>query len=635
MLRVFRRLRLLGFSIRARLGLIQILLLLALLTISVVASRAIDEERRSGQELAMLNAVQRLHLDGDMMLDALRADVEQALRLTEDEAQAAGTVLADLHEDTREYEADLEALQKVAMPASLQRGFAAIHLRASHYIALVNRLVTTAVSDHKQALTLEPPFSAAFDDLLKLNDEMTTRLSTQSQAAEGEALQEASTGKVWITVAGLVTALLAWGFVALIAGSVRHSLRQVCDAARALATGNLSVRSEIDSEDEVGELAGSLNKMADDLQNMVDRLLAEADRDAFGAQLTQALEMAESETDVHGIVSRAMGEVADSTPMELLLTDSNRSTLRRVAEHPGSGAPGCTVDSLSGCAAIRRGTPIVFDDSDALNACPKLRQRPGGSLSAACVPVGFMGRSVGVLHTTGAVNTSLPTQKLAQLTALGVQAGARIGALRAFERTRLHAYTDALTGLSNRRALEQVIQDLATGSASYAFALVDVDYFKKLNDAHGHDAGDRALRLFAEVLRKSIRHADQAARWGGEEFAILFPGASAEQALDVIQRIRADLAEMLLSSSGIPFTASFGIADSAMGASFEEVLRIADEALYRSKDEGRDRATVGAGTASASTSAPPAQGQLQNRGVFSPTDSLVIPSAHSHLFKAK
>lgn len=591
-LSVFRRLRLLGFSIRARLALIQILLLLALITISVIAWHALNDERRSGQVLAMLNRAQRYHLDVDVMHDALRADVNEALRVSGGDAQAAGAVLASLHENTRQFEADLEALQRLDVPADLKLHLAAIYPHARAYITLANRLVTTAVRDHQQGLAIEPSFNAAFDDLLKLNDAMTALLEEHTQAAEREALQEASTGKLWITIAGVVTALAAWGFVALIAGSVRQSLRQVCDAARALATGNLSVRSEIDSEDEVGELAGSLNKMANDLQTMVDRLLAEADRDAFEAQVAQALEMAESETDVHNIVGLAMAEIADTTPMELLLSDSNRSSLRRVAEHPSAGAPGCTVEGLSSCAAIRRGAPIVFNDSNALNACPRLRQRPRGPLSAICVPVTFMGRAAGVLHATGAADTPSPPQQIAQLTALGLQTGARIGALRAFERTRLHAYTDGLTGLANRRALEQVIQDRGTGGLPYAFALVDLDHFKGLNDVHGHEAGDKALQVFAEVLRKSVRQGDHAARWGGEEFAILFPGASAEQAFDVVERIRADLAEQLMASGGVPFTASFGIADSAMDSSFEEILRIADEALYSSKHSGRDRATI-------------------------------------------
>jgi diguanylate cyclase (GGDEF)-like protein len=159
----------------------------------------------------------------------------------------------------------------------------------------------------------------------------------------------------------------------------------------------------------------------------------------------------------------------------------------------------------------------------------------------------------------------------------------------------MHAYSDGLTGLSNRRALEQLVQDLVPAGSLYAFALADLDQFKRLNDTHGHEAGDKALRLFADVLKKSIRDADRAARWGGEEFAIFFPGLSAAQVLEVADRIRSSLAETLLAAGGAPFTASFGIADSTTGSSFEECVRLADEALYRSKNTGRDRATIASG----------------------------------------
>ncbi|MDE2052418.1 MAG: GGDEF domain-containing protein [Gammaproteobacteria bacterium] len=322
-------------------------------------------------------------------------------------------------------------------------------------------------------------------------------------------------------------------------------------------------------------------------------LLAEAHRDAFSAQLAQALEMAESEADVRGVIARAMVQIGSNVPIEMLLSDANRSRLQRAAEHPDAGAPGCSVESLSSCAAIRRGSPIIFQDSNALDACPRLRNRPCGPLSAVCVPVTFMGRSFGVLHASGAVRKPPSPQETARINTLAAHSGARIGNLRAFARTQLQALTDGLTGLSNRRALQMAIQEMTDHDSAYAFALADLDHFKRLNDTHGHDAGDKALRLFAEVMRTSIRDADRAGRWGGEEFAIVFPGASAEQALEVIERIRAHLAETLLISHGVPFTASFGISDSSLGASFDEQLRIADDALYRSKDAGRDRATIG------------------------------------------
>src|SRR5262249_55788687 len=156
----------------------------------------------------------------------------------------------------------------------------------------------------------------------------------------------AASAKLWIVATSLLTAVLAWTFVSIITRSLRSSLRQVSDAARALAAGNLSVRSEIATQDEVGELASAVNKMADDLQNMIDKLLADADRDAFSAQLAQALEMVDTEEDIEGVVSRAMAQIGSATQMELLLAETNGTDTRRVTEHPTAGAPGCGVDTL-------------------------------------------------------------------------------------------------------------------------------------------------------------------------------------------------------------------------------------------------------------------------------------------------
>lgn len=157
----------------------------------------------------------------------------------------------------------------------------------------------------------------------------------------------------------------------------------------------------------------------------------------------------------------------------------------------------------------------------------------------------------------------------------------------------MHAYTDALTGLANRRGFEQAVEQLAPG-ATYALVLADLDHFKRVNDTLGHEAGDRVLRVFADTLLKCVRQADHVARWGGEEFAILFAQSTGPQVVEAINRTRAAFAEALLVSGTAPVTASFGIADSTMGPSLDEVMRIADDALYASKKNGRDRATIGA-----------------------------------------
>ena len=175
-----------------------------------------------------------------------------------------------------------------------------------------------------------------------------------------------------------------------------------------------------------------------------------------------------------------------------------------------------------------------------------------------------MGRALGVLHVAGAKGKPPNPEQIAQLTALGVHAGNRIGTLRAFERSQLQASTDSLTGLTNRRAAEEVLANLMAVDSAFAVVMADLDFFKRLNDTQGHEAGDRALKLFAETARGVVRDRDHVVRWGGEEFALLLPGANAERAAEVVGRLRAALAQAHLLSGTPIFTASFGIADSTM-----------------------------------------------------------------------
>ena len=324
----------------------------------------------------------------------------------------------------------------------------------------------------------------------------------------------------------------------------------------------------------------------------------QSERDKFGGQLIEALEMADEEGSAYAVVERAMTEISPPTPMELLLSDSSRAHLMRVATSPSAGAPGCPVESPFSCAAVRRGSAVVFDSSEALNACPKLRDRPGGPCSAACVPVGFMGRALGVLHVTAPEGSPPDVAAVEQLTLLATQAGARIGTVRAFEKSQLQAATDGLTGLANRRTTQAQLRGLIKGGQDFAIALADLDEFKKLNDKHGHEAGDRALRLFAQVCQGVLRDHDVVARWGGEEFLIVLPDLERQGAVSVLERLRQRLAEAHTGNQPC-FTASFGLTDSREAESLEELLLIADAALYDSKAAGRDRVTVGAPLVSA------------------------------------
>lgn len=164
------------------------------------------------------------------------------------------------------------------------------------------------------------------------------------------------------------------------------------------------------------------------------------------------------------------------------------------------------------------------------------------------------------------------------------------------EVTRL-ATTDALTGLANRRVFDEnlareVARSRRTGSP-VALVFVDVDHFKAVNDCHGHGMGDEVLRHVGRALAATARAADVAARFGGEEFVLLLPGADAAAARHAAERVRAAIAAA--DRSPVPVTASAGVAvGSGECLDADRLLRAADTALYRSKRAGRDRTTVAA-----------------------------------------
>jgi diguanylate cyclase (GGDEF)-like protein len=437
------------------------------------------------------------------------------------------------------------------------------------------------------------PRRAALETSLK--DSML-RMRGVLQRVETRVLAEAGSAgavKAWLIGGAAAAAIVAMLVFWAMARSLQRSLQDVGNVAQALAAGDMDNRCDTHGNDEVSGLARMINLLADTMQGMLTRLRSEASRSTFSNQLVEALEMADSEAEADRVIARAMSAISDVHPMELLLADSSRAHLERACVHPKNGSPNCSVESPYSCIAVRRGHPQIFPDAEALNACPKLLGRMGGALSAACVPVNFMGRALGVLHVAGAKGKPPNPEQIAQLTALGVHAGTRIGTLRAFERSQLQASTDSLTGLTNRRAAEEILSNLMAVDSAFAVVMSDLDYFKRLNDTQGHEAGDRALKLFADTARSVVRDRDHVVRWGGEEFAMLLPGANAERAAEVVGRLRAALAESHLLSGTPVFTASFGISDSTLARDRESLIRLADEALYRSKQAGRDCCTVG------------------------------------------
>jgi diguanylate cyclase (GGDEF)-like protein len=166
----------------------------------------------------------------------------------------------------------------------------------------------------------------------------------------------------------------------------------------------------------------------------------------------------------------------------------------------------------------------------------------------------------------------------------------------------LLAQTDSLTGLLNRGAFEQTLQrELHTSERDpqpISIVLLDVDHFKQVNDEHGHLTGDDILRRIAIALRAGTRPSDVLARYGGEEFVILLRDTGLEAAEEVAERLRKDIADLHELPRDVRVTASFGVATSSSRQSASKLLSSADEALYCSKREGRNRVRVCLGASS-------------------------------------
>jgi diguanylate cyclase (GGDEF)-like protein len=157
------------------------------------------------------------------------------------------------------------------------------------------------------------------------------------------------------------------------------------------------------------------------------------------------------------------------------------------------------------------------------------------------------------------------------------------------------AQEDYLTGLMNRRkATEMIVTELRRCQrygGTFAVILMDIDRFKEINDTFGHETGDQVLKETADLLGRTIREADSASRWGGEEFLVVCPQTDLEGAQALAEKLRSAYARTEFSRA-IHKTASFGVACYHSGDSVEALVRRADAALYGAKEGGRDRVAL-------------------------------------------
>lgn len=243
-----------------------------------------------------------------------------------------------------------------------------------------------------------------------------------------------------------------------------------------------------------------------------------------------------------------------------------------------------------------KGQPAVIGDVTQTGLPPVAGERGYKTLSFLSCPITLAGRPVGVMNFTDRVGGMIfDADSLDLFLAVAPQLGIAIDRAllkdKAGEWEQL-SVTDALTGLLNRRYIEaRLVEEIKRSNRHgfpMSFMMLDVDHFKSYNDSFGHPAGDEALKMVAKVIRDTLRAADVAARFGGEEFSILLPQTRGDEAIAIAERIRHNLEQTAFPHRKV--TASIGIAScSAELCVSTDLVAAADRALYEAKRLGRNR----------------------------------------------
>lgn len=193
---------------------------------------------------------------------------------------------------------------------------------------------------------------------------------------------------------------------------------------------------------------------------------------------------------------------------------------------------------------------------------------------------------------------SLSKRDIAYLEQLTKQASTTINRANTYSKVLQYATLDALTNLNNRRQFEiRLSQEIATTKRQnnpLCAMMIDIDFFKKVNDTYGHASGDEVLRTVANIIKEHLRESDIPSRYGGEEFAILLPFTNLDEAFVVGERLRkaVESKEIELENQNIHVTISMGIAEFSKNETGEQLFERADKALYKAKENGRNQVVI-------------------------------------------
>ncbi|HYM68233.1 MAG TPA: diguanylate cyclase, partial [bacterium] len=306
---------------------------------------------------------------------------------------------------------------------------------------------------------------------------------------------------------------------------VTASIHEVAEAAAALAGGDFSRRVRAGGTDELGAMARAYNAMA-------DRMRAQSQEAGLLGQMSDLLQASLSIDEACGVIARTVPRLFPGCGGSIYLASPSRDVLESVVSWGDGGGGGASAFALEDCWALRRGQPHYFGHDSTDARCRHLADAPAAA--SLCVPLMAQGDASGVLCLVDSAPAPLPRvfseDEIRLARTVADQVGLAIANLRLRDTLRHQSIRDPLTGLYNRRYLEETLERelrrAERAGQSLGVLMFDIDLFKQFNDTFGHEAGDVMLREVGRLLRDRFRREDIVCRYGGEEFVIVLPTAT-------------------------------------------------------------------------------------------------------------
>jgi diguanylate cyclase (GGDEF)-like protein len=422
-----------------------------------------------------------------------------------------------------------------------------------------------------------------------------------------------------ITIVFLIVTLISFAgtiwLVFMAKNKIVNPILEFTKATDIISQGNLNYQVNIKTGDEIELLSNEFNNMTQGLKVKTEEakklydMLANSNKQLERniIQLYTLYNISKSlstESEMDKLLNQVVKEVSHALKvhrMNIMLVNDDRTEMSIVA---GFGMPHQEKDvkvklgeGIYGLVS-QTGQAEVFND---LKTNPRFKAIHGiddDTSSVICAPFKGHGQVIGIVNAYKLGGESFDTAAFELLMAASNQVGIALENARLFEETRFLSITDGLTALYNRRYFMERLAEEFDRSKRYkrqlSIILIDIDHFKKFNDANGHPEGDYLLRSFAEIMKKIARKSDVVARYGGEEFIIILPETDKEMAAITAERLRSEVEKTDFKGGQTQFlgrvTISSGVASFQENtASFEELIKMADDAMYRAKEDGRNR----------------------------------------------